>query len=126
MSEERNTAIEEAYTATFGKGDTDLPGRPMTQVIRRLFADAERLEDADGKPVLGQAPAIRALVVLRGASIPPIQGALSITPEGALRMLSPVGDGKPQLAEQFFAFEDVVTLVLVRDIVSHQERRIIT
>lgn len=96
--------------------------RPKMEVlIERLFAEAPKLEGSDGKPVEGQAPALQCHIMLRPGHT--LQGALSITKEGMLRMLTPTEIPDPQtrrtktvLAEQFFDYDDVVAIVLERDV----------
>ena len=91
------------------------------------------MTEASGKPVEGQAPAFECSVILRTLPMQ-LSGSLSRTPEGALRLLSPteIQDTttkrqKTVLAEQFFEIEDVVTIVLQRDVtMSAGERRIVT
>jgi len=94
----------------------------MEKLIDRLFADAPKLEHADGRPVEDQAPAIECYVILRTLQVP-INGVLSKTPEGCLRLMTPteVLDSETKrtkrvFAEQFFEIEDVVTIALRRDI----------
>lgn len=89
--------------------------RRMKAVIDRLLAEATRLD--------GDTPALECHVILRGAGA--IHGALSVTPEGTLRMLSPTqvpdNQGRPGamkaiLAEQFFCYGDVVSVAVERPI----------
>lgn len=89
--------------------------RRMKAVIDRLLAEAPRLD--------GDTPALECHIILRGAGA--IHGALSTTPEGTLRMLSPThvpdpagrqGAMKTILAEQFFCYGDVVSLAIERPI----------
>lgn len=113
--------------------DPQLGWTPMRRLIERLFAEAPKLNDASGSPVEGQAPALECSIVLRTLPMQ-LTGSLSRTPEGILRLLSPTEIQDPQtkrqkmvLAEQFFELEDVVTIVLQRDIsMSANERRIIS
>lgn len=65
-----------------------------------------------------QTPAIECAVVLRGMSTS-LTGALSETPQGGLRLLSPMGDaarGHVPMVEQFFEYSDVLTFGVRRDI----------
>lgn len=106
---------------------------PMRNLIYRLFDEAPKLTDDTGKPVEGQAPAVDCSVILRTLPMQ-LSGALSKTPEGTLRLLSPTEIQDPQtkrskvvMAEQFFEIDDVLTIVLQRDIsMSQSERRIIS
>jgi hypothetical protein len=81
---------------------------PMWILIQRLFK-------SNPSPLPDQAPALQCHLVLRGMAHA-ISGVLSETPEGTLRMLSPAGPadrGKPlTMVEQFFAYEDVLTIAL--------------
>jgi hypothetical protein len=80
----------------------------MEAMIKRLFAEHP-------SPLPDQAPALECAVQLQQG--PPLQGALSVTPEGGLRMLvGPVQhpqDG-PGMIEHFFDFRDVVTIAIFR------------
>ena len=75
-----------------------------------------------------------AYVTLRGFPHP-IQGVLSTTPEGTLRMLSPAQapnpNGRPGrpvavLVEQFFGYEDVVSIAVTRDVKTEEQPLIVT
>lgn len=95
-------------------------------VIDRLFADAEKVSPAD-------APAIEVTLVVRGLSHP-ISGSLSVTTGNVLRMLTPIqlepprprgslqigGGRQGAMLEQFFAYEDVVVVGVIRAIQSEQ------
>lgn len=99
------------------------PQPAISRVIDRLFAEADATRGAG----LGadQAPALECYIVLRPGVT--IQGSLSDTPEGTLRMLSPVEvndpNGRPNakklvMAEQFFERSEVVAIAMQRDITS--------
>lgn len=112
--------------------DDNITAARMRITIRRLFETAPRMTSPDGAPDPSQAPALPCHVVLRGSSLPPIEGVLSTTPEGGLRFLSPVEiedkdapapshpraprPTKTVLCEQFFDYCDVVTVMIQRDI----------
>ena len=92
-------------------------GMPMERVIGRLFAEAPKLEDASGKAAARQALALpQAMVVLKcGMSL---QGAMSTTPEGTLRVMTPSKDGdtaRPIMVEQFFDYSDVSMIAVPRE-----------
>lgn len=100
---------------------------PIQRMLGRLFEQAPKLTDGQGEQVTGQAPALpECMVVLRNG--PPMQGVLSTTPEGGLRMMSmgakPVvdahGNARPGMAtpiliENFFAVDDVMNVAVVRE-----------
>jgi hypothetical protein len=78
--------------------------------------------DRAESPLAGQAPAFECFVLLRGMGSA-IHGALSITEEeGLLRMLSPlppqsgVKRGIVEMAEQFFAADDVELISVKRQV----------
>ncbi len=86
----------------------------MRSLIARLFREGPKMTDASGKEDASQAPALACMIVLR-ASVPPFEGILSTTPEGTLRLMSTITvQSKPVLVEQFFTYEDVVSIVLQR------------
>lgn len=88
---------------------------PMFRVIKRLFAEAPKLENPDGSPREDQAPAIECAVMFKGGH--GIQGALSETPEGTLRMLVFGQDPKSRelvTIEHFFKYDDVVDIAVPR------------
>jgi hypothetical protein len=95
-------------------------GSPMRMLIGRLFKDAPKMTDGAGKPVQGQAPALGMCIVFLKAGAQ-VQGALSITPEGTLRMMvpnqikTPDGALKNVMLEQFFTVEDVAMIVVPRE-----------
>jgi hypothetical protein len=101
----------------------------MAAVIDRLFAEAPKLEHADGTTDETQAPALQCHIMLRG--IPrDLYGALSRTPEGTLRMLTMAMRQDPKqlnpltrkplevpiLCEQFFDVADVVSIMVEREV----------
>lgn len=97
-----------------GEPALDLPWPPIKKTIDRLLAEAPVLTDASGRVVPGQAPAIECMVMFSGG-VPPVRGALSKTPEGNLRMLSPGMDGERQMmAELFFDYAAVAVIVITR------------
>lgn len=96
----------------FGMAHDIVRTEPTTsRTIRRLLAEAPRKA--------GQSPAIECAVVVRGMA-QAMQGALSESPEGGLRMLLPTGPtqpGKmPEFAEHFFDYEDVAIVALLRPV----------
>lgn len=106
---------------------------PMELVLARLFAEAPKLEDASGNSVAGQAPALQCHIVLRPGVT--LQGVLSQTPEGMLRMLTPTQIPDPTggrngartvLAEQFFHVSDVVAVAIERPVTASPGSRIHT
>lgn len=100
--------------------DPSLGRLPMDKVIDRLFAEAPKLLDNNGLPIEGQAPALECFIVLIGGIT--IQGSLSRTPENTFRMLTPTDIQDPKtkrqrtvMAEQFFTINEVVSIVLQRE-----------
>jgi hypothetical protein len=103
----------------------------MRATIARLFAEAPRMTLPDGTPDPSQAPALECYVLLRGCPAA-IQGIVSTTPEGGLRMMTPseVADKdapppahpraprptKMVMIEQFFDYEDVITIAVQREV----------
>lgn len=101
--------------------------RPLELVLERLFNEAPKLTDAKGQAVDGQAPALECAIMLTSGAT--MQGVLSRTPEGTLRMMSPIevkdprsGRPKSAFAEQFFMIDDVITIALQRDIAADASR----
>jgi hypothetical protein len=83
--------------------------RAIHKMIARLLDEAPVLND---DPT--QAKALQCHVILRG-QIQPLPGALSTTPEGGLRLLTPGAiDNRPCLMEQFFDYDDVVAVIIER------------
>lgn len=82
----------------------------MEALLERLFREAE----ADRPGHAGQAPALECFVMLVTAS--GLEGVLSTTPEGTLKMLSHSKDeeNRPILIEHFFPYETVVSVSLRR------------
>lgn len=103
-------------------------GMPMERVIGRLFEESPKLEDGRGKPVPRQAPALpQALVVLKSGM--QIQGAMSVTPEGTLRMMTQSKDAetmRPCMVEQFFDYSDVSMIAVPRAMPAIATSKIIT
>jgi hypothetical protein len=100
----------------------------MRKVITRLFAEnTPPTVDGAGKPDETQAPAMDVHILLRSASIQ-FSGILSTTPEGTLKLLTPVAQqGQPPvMIEQFFDYADVVSVALVREVKATPSSRIIT
>jgi hypothetical protein len=102
----------------------------MRATIARLLEEAPKLMLPNGKPDPSQSPALQCHVVLN-ASIPPIEGVLSTTPEGGLRLMTPHqvdGERTPDMhprapapqktvmLEQFFDYADVVSICVQREI----------
>jgi len=86
----------------------------LARLIARLFAEAPVID--------GTSAALQCHVLLRGA-MQPIYGALSTTPEGTLRMMTPSkvqhhGEQEPRdiFLEQFFDVSDVVSLMVEREV----------
>ena len=115
------------FAKMFGKMETALDRvgtrrrPPLKTVIKRLLAEAT-------SPLPDQTPAIECGVMLAGVPIT-IEGSLSETPEGGLRLLSAVArdpdrDGGVSMIEQFFSYEDVM-VVAVRRTVTVDAPRII-
>lgn len=107
--------------STIARLDIDNTGRKkMHEVIDRLLAAAPKLEPGPGQPPDPQTPAMQAQVVLRNGY--QVMGALSTTPEGALRLLTVAQGQDPSnptarpvaiTAEHFFDYDDVVAVILV-------------
>lgn len=104
------------------------PSTPIAAVIDRLLAEAPKLENPDGTRDESQAPAMMCHVLLR-AQVQPLYGSLSPDPSGALRMLTPTkvqhpGDPVPRdiLLEQFFEVEDVVAVMVEREVKLERSR----
>jgi hypothetical protein len=86
---------------------------PTESVIRMALRAAV-------SPLPNQAPAVTCAVVLRGMTSS-LFGALSETPEGGLRLLSPngppvAGARVTSMIEQFFNYEDVLVFGIVREV----------
>lgn len=101
---------------------------PMYAVIERLLHDAPKLTGLDGKPDPDQKPALECHVLLRHAT-QPLYGSLSKSPEGAMRMLcfanlvDPSSKSeKPVMMEHFFEVDDVVDIMVVRDVKAETSR----
>lgn len=92
------------------------PSRSVEALIRRLLKEAT-------SPLPDQAPAIQGGVVLFGVPMM-FEGALSETPDGGLRLLSPVPNqpppprrgGRVEMIEQFFGYDDVVVFAVRRQV----------
>jgi hypothetical protein len=99
----------------------------MRAVITRLFAEAPKLTGPDGTPDPKQSPALECTVVLKGGF--QLMGALSLTPEGTLRMLCPNEMGRPPrpvMVEHFFDYEQVADIALIREVKASGGSGIIT
>lgn len=95
-------------------------GERMKRVIDRLFATAPKLETA-----AAQAPALECFIVLKSGS--QIQGALSVTPEGTLRLLAGNAvNGKPVMVEYFFDYDQVASVAVLREVKATEGSRIVT
>jgi hypothetical protein len=87
----------------------------MKALLERLFSEAPTLEG--GRPADGQSPALECFVMLLGGGASGVDGVLSTTPEGALRMLSKSHhEGRPLLIEHFFPYESIVSISIRRAI----------
>lgn len=87
----------------------------MERLIDRLLAEAPKLTDADGNVVGNQSPAIECLVMVSAGA--QTRGALSKTPEGVYKVLSPGQEAdRPVMIEQFFAPDSIVAITLIRKI----------
>lgn len=125
-----------------------LPGAPATGLEARIcdYIDQVAAEKAKPQPQLrptierlfaenpsplgdDQAPAIMCAIALHGFPAP-IQGALSQTAEGGLRLMAPAEpnarsrDGSVTMIEHFFDYRDVI-MIAVRREVAMQEPKII-
>ncbi len=98
----------------------------MKRVIDRLFAEAPKLTDAKGQPDPTQAPAVQCQILLKAGG--GIVGALSVTPEGTLRLLAPNQNknGQPMMVEHFFDYEQVADIAVVREMKATEGTRIVT
>ena len=95
---------------------------PLRKVVERLFAEAPKLTAPDGTPRADQAPALECHVVLQAGQA--IQGSLSVTPEGTLRLLAPNQIGKPPrlvMVEHFFDWNQVADIAVVREVEAEAE-----
>ncbi len=102
--------------------------RRMRNVIARLFAEnSPEAVDGAGKADEFQAQAMEVHILLRGAPMQ-FSGVLSTTPEGTLKLLTPVEvSGKaPVMIEQFFDYADVTSVAIVREVKATVGSRIIT
>lgn len=77
--------------------------------LRHLFEEVQAEGAGDD-----QAPALTCAIVIRGMPNA-ISGSLSTTPWGGLRMLSRNGQD-PGLVEQYFDYEDVMVVALLREV----------
>ena len=127
LVQERLVGAHPAYDIAYSAWATVYPGRalnkgmPLERVIARLFADAPKLEDAGGKPVPNQAPTVPDVqILLKAGSM--LQGALSTTPEGTLRLgfttqaKHPSGRLMEVFVEQFFEATDVAMIAVPREL----------
>lgn len=102
---EEYLGVPSTHSEASEEAEADTARWPTEIEMRRHLAAAT-------SPLPHQAPAIEALVVLRGMANA-ISGSLSETPEGGLRMLSKIGEdprgGRTHyMVEQFFCYEDVL------------------
>jgi len=89
--------------------------RIMATTLDRLFAAAPKMRNADGSVDETQAPALECFICLRSGSS--FQGALSRTPEGGFRLLSPNKlQNEDVLVEHFFVLDDICDVAVVRKI----------
>lgn len=88
------------------------PPPPSWATIQRLFKE-------NPSPLPDQAPAIMCGVMLRGVPMT-LEGSLSETPEGGLRLLSANGkpdpNGSVSMVEKFFDYEDVMVIAVRREV----------
>lgn len=92
----------------------DLNRTPMDDRLDILFAEAPKLPARPGDS--DQAPALECLVTLPSGS--GLQGVLSRTPEGLLKMMSQAADasGRQFLVEHFFAVHEISAITVRRDV----------
>ena len=97
--------------------------RRMRRLINRLLDESSESSQLDDQ----QTPAMECNVTIRGL-MQPLSGALSITPEGTLKLLVRVA-GKageaPTLMEVFFDYTDVTTVAVERQVTASVGSRII-
>ncbi len=104
-----------APSGTIGSRPPELPP-PSWSTIQRLFKE-------NPSPLPDQAPAIECGVMLRGLPVT-LEGSLSETPEGGLRLLTPdprqerpIKPGTPvKMIEQFFDYKDVMVVGIRRQV----------
>lgn len=103
----------------------------MKKVIERMFGQAPKMTDASGKDIEGQAPALECHVTLKAGV--QAQGALSTTPEGGLRLLSPnqipQERGQPPkfvMIEHFFDYDQVADIAVIREVKASEPSRIVS
>lgn len=111
---DRDTATRVIQFVVGGDGGIG-GGAPLQKVVARLFREA---------PTLGpdQAPAVECHLMLRNSPAM-LHGVLSVTPEGTLRLMTPTEmpdphTGKPRtvLAEQFFDWDELVSIAMIREV----------
>lgn len=89
-----------------------------SNAMHRYAALLKRLFDTDGSKQPDGVTTIECQVILRSGY--KIAGALSLSPEGVLRMLMPAdyklptGQTVPIVAEHFFTVVDIETLIMIR------------
>ncbi len=94
----------------------------MTIVIDRLFNEAPKMKNPDGSVDKTQKPALECHVLLRGCP-EPLYGSLSLSPEGAMKMLCPATvDNKPRLLEHHFEVDDILDIMVVREVKAEASR----
>lgn len=110
----------ERYQELFGQVAPHLFSEPAPRPPL-IYDTIQRLFRENPSPLPDQAPAIECAVLFHGGAS--IQGSLSETPDGGLRMLSPNPDpgarparGKVAMVEQFFGYEDVVMVGVRREV----------
>jgi hypothetical protein len=102
----------------------------IRNVLKRLFAEAPKLTGKDGQPVDDQAPALECHVMLKAGG--QFSGALSVTPEGTLRLLAMNeiqqrgGPSKAVMVEHFFDYEQIADVALMREVKATEGSRIVT
>lgn len=88
------------------------------------WATIQRLFKENPSPLPDQAPAFACGVMLRGVPMT-LEGALSETPEGGLRLLSrgsAIPGGGISMVEQFFDYEDVMVVAVQRSVTTDSPR----
>lgn len=100
-------------------------GMRMQKLVERLFAEAPKMTDGAGNPDPTQAPALQCHVMLKAGGS--MQGALSVTPEGTLRMLAMNKvDNRPVMVEHFFDYEQIADVAIFREVKATEGSRIVT
>lgn len=124
--------LRSAMDTPEGRQATESYRELFSQVVPHVFSEPaprppliydtiQRLFREHPSPLPDQAPAIECAVLFHGGAS--IQGSLSETSDGGLRMLSPNPDpsarparGKVAMVEQFFDYSDIVMVAVRREI----------